>query len=79
MAESETASKNSWRGYKITGAATVAYGIVVGIISYCQGTEMFFRVRYAIASALIFIIVIAGANLIAWMWNPPGSGDLDRR
>ena len=72
MAESDTENKKSWRRYKITGAATVAYGIIVGIILYYQGTEMFFRVCYAIASTVIFIILIAGANLISWMWNPPG-------
>ena len=70
-------SENKWRRQKVTGAAIVAYGVIVGIILYYQGTEMFFRVRYAIASAVIFIILIAGANLISWMWNPPGTGDLD--
>jgi hypothetical protein len=46
---------------------------------------MFFRVRYAIASAVIFIIVIAGAGLITWFWTGPESAaqntgdDQDRR
>ena len=59
MAESARENKKSWRRHKITGAVIVAYGIIVGIILYYQDTEMFFRVRYAIASAVIFIIVIA--------------------
>jgi hypothetical protein len=72
MAQSNTENKNSWR-QKITGAVIVAYAVIVGIILYYQGTEMFFRVRYAIASAVIFIVAVAGAGLIAWMWTSPGS------
>jgi hypothetical protein len=69
LAVPNTENKKSWRRHKITGAVIVAYAVIVGIILYYQGTEMFFRTRYAVASAVIFIIVFPGA----WIWTSAGS------
>ena len=73
MAESDPENKKFWTRQKITGAAIAGYGVIVVIIAYYVGTERFFRGRDAIASAVIFIIAVAGARLIAWAFTSPRS------